>query len=76
MQKLMKTAGYALAIIGSAYVVKQVLKCEKCRSWSGWHKIKVEDEGPDSSTGSHTIKVEEEEGERKGSRYGSNPIRY
>lgn len=75
MQKLMKTAGYALAIIGSAYVVKQVLKCEKCRSWSGWHKIKVEDEGPDSSTGSHTIKVEEE-GERKGSRYGSNPIRY
>lgn len=55
---------------------KTSLKVWKCRSWSGWHKIKVEDEGPDSSTGSHTIKVEEEEGERKGSRYGSNPIRY
>ncbi|WP_410509517.1 hypothetical protein RSJ42_04665 [Methanosarcina hadiensis] len=74
MQKLMKIVGYALAIVGSAYVVKHIMHCEKCRSWCGWHKIKIEEEEQKSSTGSHKIKVEEEE--RKGSRYGSNPIRY
>jgi len=74
MQKLMKIVGYALAIIGAAYVVKHITHCEKCRSMCGWHKIKVEDEKPAGSTESHKIKVEEEE--QKGSRYGSNPIRY
>lgn len=71
----MKIVGSALAIIGAAYVVKHITHCEKCRSMCGWHKIKVEDEKPAGSTESHKIKVEEEE-ERKGSRYGSSPIRY
>lgn len=74
MQKLTKIVGYSLAIIGAAYVVKHITNCEKCRSMRGWHKIKVEDEKPADSTESHKIKVEEEE--QKGSRYGSNPIRY
>ena len=74
MPKLMKIVGYTLAIIGSAYVVKHIMNCEQCRSWCGWHKIKVEEEKPAGSTESHKIKVEEEE--RKGSRYGSDPVRY
>ncbi len=70
----MKIVGFILAIIGLAYVVKHIMHCEKCRCLRGWHKIKVEDEKPAGETVSHKIKVEEEE--RKGSRYGSNPVRY
>ena len=40
----------------------------------GWHKIKVEDEKPTGETESHKMKAEDEV--RRGTRYGSNPIRY
>ncbi|HII79947.1 MAG TPA: hypothetical protein HA261_06055 [Methanosarcina sp.] len=69
----MKIVGYILAIIGLACVLKRIMHCEKCRCLRGWHKIKVEEEKTAGSTESHKIKVEEE---RKGSRYGSNPVRY
>lgn len=66
----MKIAGYTLAALGAAYVVKHI-KHRKVSS-RGWHKIKVEEEEPSGATVSH--KTEEEK--RTGSRYGSNPIRY
>jgi len=66
--------GYILAIIGFAHVVKHIMHCKESCRWCGWHKIKVEDEKPAEEAVSHKIKVEDEE--RKGSRYGSNPLRY
>jgi hypothetical protein len=70
----MKIAGCILAIIGLAHVVKHIMHCKESCCFCGWHKIKVEDEEPSGETESHKIKVEDEE--RKGTRYGSNPIRY
>lgn len=69
----MKIVGYILAIIGLAYVVKLIMHSEKCRCLRGWHRIKVEEDKPAGETVSQNVKVEEE---RKGSRYGSNPVRY
>ena len=68
----MKIAGYTVAALGVAYIVKH-MKHRK-EGLRGWHKIKVEDEKPTGSTVSHKIKVEDEK--RQGSRYGSTPIRY
>jgi hypothetical protein len=74
VHKLTKVVGYALATIGFACVVKHIMHYKKGCCLCGWHKIKVEDEKPAGSTESHEMKAEEEK--RKGSRYGSNPIRY
>ncbi len=74
MHKLTKVVGYALATIGFACVVKHIIHCKKGGCLCGWHEIKVEDEKTTGPTVSHEVKVEEEK--RKGSRYGSNPIRY
>jgi hypothetical protein len=60
VHQFIKIAGYTVAALGVAYVVKH-MKHRK-ESSRGWHKIKVEE------------KVEEER--RIGSRYGSNPVRY
>jgi len=74
MHKLIKIVGYILAIIGFAHVVKSIMHCKERCCLCGWHKIKVEEEKPAGETASYKIKIEDEE--RKGSRYGSNPVRY
>ncbi|AKB29242.1 hypothetical protein MSSAC_2824 [Methanosarcina siciliae C2J] len=74
MHKLIKIVGFILAIIGFAHIVKHIMHCKESCRWCGWYKIKVEDEKTAEKTVSHKIKVEDEE--QKGSRYGSNPIRY
>jgi hypothetical protein len=74
MQKLMKIVGYALATVGVACVVKHIMHSKEGCVLCGWHKIKVEDEKPTGETESHKMKAEDEV--RRGTRYGSNPIRY
>ncbi len=60
VHKFLKIAGYTVAALGVAYVIKHVMHSKKCSF--RWHKIKVEE------------KAEEEK--RTGSRYGSNPVKY
>jgi hypothetical protein len=72
MHKLIKIVGYSLATVGFACAAKHIMHRKK--GYSGWHKIKVEDEKPTGATVPHEIKVEDEK--RRGSRYGSNPVRY
>ncbi|HET8688255.1 MAG TPA: hypothetical protein VFM18_16605 [Methanosarcina sp.] len=42
MHQFMKIAGYTIAALGVAYVIKYVKHSKE--SSRGWHKIKVEDE--------------------------------
>ncbi len=56
----MKIAGYTVAALGVAYVIKYIMRSKKCLF--GWHKTKVEEKA--------------EEKKRTGSRYGSNPVKY
>ena len=77
MEKFMKILGCIFALIGFAYVVKQIMHYCKERCYlCGLQKTKEEEkkEKPTGTTASYKIKVEEEK--RQGSRYGSNPIRY
>jgi len=52
----MKTVGFLLAATGLAYAVKRAMSKKGNRS--GWHKIKVEDEGKRTGSryGSNPIK--------------------
>jgi hypothetical protein len=72
VHQFIKIAGYTVAALGVAYVVKHMK--QRKESSSEWHKIKVEEEKPAGATVSHETKVEGKK--RTGSRYGSNPIRY
>lgn len=74
MTAIIKIVGFILAIIGFAHIVKHIMHGKESCRWCGWYKIKVEDEKPAGETASYKIKVEDEE--RKGSRYGSTPVRY
>ena len=68
----MKIAGYTVAALGTAYVVKQMKRRKE--SSRRWHKIKVEGEEPAGATEAQETQVKEEK--RTGTRYGSRPIRY
>ena len=62
-----------MATVGLAYVVKRIMHSKEGRICYV-KKVKVEDEKSTNETESHKIKEDEEQ--RTGSRYGSNPIRY
>jgi hypothetical protein len=72
VSQLVKIAGYTLAALGAAYVVKQMKRRKE--SSRGWHKIKVEEEEQAGATVPPETKVEDKK--RTGTRYGSKPIRY
>ena len=74
MHKGMKIVTCILATVGLACVVKHIMHSKEGCRFSGWHKIKVQEEKPTGETESHKIKVEEKK--TAGTRYGSNPVRY
>jgi len=70
----MKIVVHILAVIGLFCIIKHVMHCKEGCCLCGWHKTQTEEEKPSGPTVSHKIKVEDES--QKGTRYGSNPIRY
>jgi hypothetical protein len=74
VHKSTKIVGCILATIGLAYAVKHIMHHKEGCCSCGWHKIKVEDEKPTGATASNNTNGEDEK--LRGSRYGSNPIRY